>query len=128
MVTGDVMVRMERFVKSLGGGLSLAAILLVAVVLSGACRGQTPPRKVRQRSEMVVAPGLTIHVGDIHQVRGSVMVTVVGPRGTQIAEKEAHPGDVLPFESEGQRWQVEVVRFENHLLHDDYAYLRVQRR
>jgi hypothetical protein len=120
--------RIGRFVKDPAGARSLAAILLVAALLSGACRAPTPPRKVRQRSELVVAPGLTVHVGDIHQVRGSAIVTVVGPRGAQIAEKEAHPGDVIPFESDGQRWQVEVVRFENHLLHDDYAYIRVQRR
>lgn len=100
-------------------------VLPFVLLAATACAPREKPLRLRQRSDTPIAGGATLKVGDIRLGGGALLNVVAG--GKTVAEKEARPGDRLPFTHQGQVWEIEVLRLENHLTHEDYVHLFVRR-
>jgi len=91
-----------------------------------ACSGsEGEPLRVAQRSEMPLAPGVVLKVEDIEIDNGARLSVIVD--GAPVAQKRVQAGDVIAFDARGSHMEVEVVRLENHVMHEDYLHVLVRR-
>ncbi len=100
-------------------------VLPFVLLAATACGSREEPLRLRQRSDQPLADGATLKIGDIRLGGGALLRVVAG--GKILAETEARPGDRLPFVVQGRAWEIEVLRLENHLTHEDYVHLLVRR-
>jgi hypothetical protein len=101
-------------------------VLSMSLLALAACGSREEPLRIRQRSETPIAPGVVLKVGDIRLGGGAQLAVVAGSK--TLLEKEARAGDRLDVAVDGQAWEVEVLRLEHHLAHEDYVHVFVRRK
>jgi hypothetical protein len=104
---------------------SLALLLVVGVLAASGCH-KSGEIKMRQRSQRNFGSGLRLSIGDI-QLGNSALLTVdkVGDDNNHIGEQVVHAGEHIDIESGGKRYEIEILRFEDHTVSDDFVYLKI---
>lgn len=99
--------------------------LLLTVVAVAGCK-DPDELKVVQRTQ-VPSHGVQIYVGDIELGRHAE-IKVTAPNGDVLGNGNLEVGEELPFHFGGKPYVVRAKRYEDHTLHEDIAFLRVDQR
>lgn len=102
--------------------------VLVFVLLAVAGCNKSGEIKMKQRSEHNFGDGLRLTIGDIKLGRSAdITVDKIGET-EHLIEQVAHEGERINVGHDGNVWEIHILRFEDHTINDDFAYVKITRK